>query len=58
MGHVREEVLPHGGHLLKRTMCAGSQSLYIEEDGYEAYEEEDRESEDAEADVPLRPLCL
>ena len=39
-------------------MCAGSQSLYIEEDSHDTYEEEDRESEDAEADVPLRPLCL
>ena len=58
MGHVREEVLPHGGHLPERTMCAGSQSLYIEEDSHDTYEEEDRESEDAEADVPLRPLCL
>ena len=58
MGDVREEVLPHGGHLLERTMCAGSQSLYIEEDSYDTYEEEDREGEDTEADVPLRSLRL
>ena len=53
VGDVGEEGLPQRGHLLQRTVVAGAQLLYIEEDEHDSHQDDEREQEDAEADLPL-----